>query len=142
MTDEKIEREEREDEREDTLNISVSERKRWGFFGLPFTFTTYTLTAKKLTLKQGFFTTSEDDILLYRVMDTSMTRTLWQKMFKLATLKIVSSDKTLPNLEIKNIRNYRAFKDLLESGVERERLRMRMRTGELIDSDFDDDEEI
>lgn len=134
MAEEKIERE----VTEDTVNISITERKRWGFLGLPFTFTTYSLTTKKLTIRQGLFTTTEDDILLYRVMDTSMTRTLMQKIFKLATLKIISSDKTLPNLEIKNIRNYREFKDLLEQSVERERLRMRMRTGELIDSEFDD----
>lgn len=124
-------------EEQDTLNISITERKRWTFFGLPFTFTTYTLTGKKLTVRQGLLTTHEDDILLYRVMDTSLTCTLIQKIFKLGTLKVISSDKTLPNLEIKNIRNFKAFKDLLEESVEKERLRMRFRTGEMIDAGLD-----
>ncbi len=125
-------------EEQDTIKISITERKRWTFLGLPFTFTTYTLTPKKLTVQQGLITTSEDDILLYRVMDVSQTRTLIQKIFKLGTLKVISSDKTLPNLEIKNIRNYKAFKDLLEESVEKERLRMRFRTGEMIDVGMDD----
>ncbi len=125
-------------EEQDTMKISITERKRWAFLGLPFTFTTYTLTPKKLTVQLGLITTSEDDILLYRVMDVSQTRTLIQKIFKLGTLKVISSDKTLPNLEIKNIRNYKAFKDLLEESVEKERLRMRFRTGEMIDVGVDD----
>lgn len=127
-----------EEQDQDTIKISITERKRWAFLGLPFTFTTYTLTPKKLTVQQGLITTSEDDILLYRVMDVSQTRTLIQKIFKLGTLKVISSDKTLPNLEIKNIRNYKAFKDLLEESVEKERLRMRFRTGEMIDVGMDD----
>ncbi len=131
-------REKQGQEEQDTMKISITERKRWAFLGLPFTFTTYTLTPKKLTVQQGLITTSEDDILLYRVMDVSQTRTLIQKIFKLGTLKVISSDKTLPNLEIKNIRNYKAFKDLLEESVEKERLRMRFRTGEMIDVGVDD----
>lgn len=124
-------------EEQDTMHISITERKRWAFFGLPFTFTTYTLSPKKLTVQQGLVTTSEDDILLYRVMDVSQTRTLIQKMFRLGTLKVVSSDKSMPNLEIKNIRNFKAFKELLGESVEKERLRMRFRTGEMIDAGID-----
>lgn len=115
--------------------FEITERKRLLFFGLPWTFTTYKLTPKKLTVKTGFLTSSEDDILLFRVMDLSLTRTITQKMFNLATLTVLSSDKTLPTLEMKNIRNYKLFKDLLEESVEKERLRMRMRAGEVIDSD-------
>lgn len=40
-------------------DFEVRERKRWTFFGLPFTFTTYTLTPKKLTVQTGLFTTAE-----------------------------------------------------------------------------------
>ena len=41
-------------------DFEVRERKRWTFFGLPFTFTTYTLTPKKLTVQTGLFTTAEE----------------------------------------------------------------------------------
>lgn len=117
-----------------------TERKRLLFFGLPLTFTTYTLSNKKLELKTGLLTTVVNDILLYRVMDTTLTRSLFQKLFRLGSVQIVSSDKTHPNLCIHNIRNARDFKEALDEQVEHERLRMRFRTGEYIDNDGDSPE--
>lgn len=116
-------------------DFAWTERKRLLFFGLPFTFTTYTLSPKKLELKTGLFTTVVNDILLYRVMDTTLSRNLLQKIFGLGSVQVVSSDKTHPNLCIHNIRNAEDFKDALDEQVERERMRMRFRTGEYIDND-------
>ena len=117
-----------------------TERKRLLFFGLPLTFTTYTLSNKKLELKTGLLTTVVNDILVYRVMDTTLTRSLFQKLFRLGSVQIVSSDKTHPNLCVHNIRNARDFKEALDEQVEHERLRMRFRTGEYIDNDGDSPE--
>lgn len=118
----------------------IKERKRWLLFGLPLTFTTYSLSSKSLTLRKGLLTTTEDDILLFRVMDVSVRRTLFQKMSGIGTLTINSSDKTTPRLEIKNIKRIREFKEALDARVEKERLRMRFKTGELMgDVDFEDD---
>ncbi len=122
---------------QDRENALIEERKRWTFFGLPFTFTTYSFNEKKLTVRSGLLTTHEDDILLYRVMDTSLCRTLWQKLFRLGSIRVASSDQSLPELVIKNIRHSRDFKDELDERVERERLRMRVRTGEYLDADGD-----
>ena len=33
--------------------VMFSERKRWLFFGLPFTFTKYTISPSLVTIKQG-----------------------------------------------------------------------------------------
>lgn len=119
--------------------IQIEERKRWVFFGLPFTFTTYVMNHKKLTVRSGLLTTHEDDILLYRIMDTSLCRTLWQKLFGLGSIRVASSDQSLPELVIRNIRNSRDFKEELDERVEKERLRMRVRSGELFDADGDGD---
>lgn len=115
--------------------FKVTERKRWIFFGLPFTFTTYTLTNKKLTINQGVFNTVEDDILLYRIADLRLKRSFLQRIFNLGSLSITSSDKSLPKLEIRNIRNYREFKDLLGDSIEHDRLRMRFRSAEVLGRD-------
>lgn len=115
----------------------IEERKRWGFFGLPLTFTIYRMNNKKLTVQAGLLTTHEDDILLYRIMDTSLCRTLWQKMFGLGSIRVASTDQSLPELVIKNIRNVREFKEILDERVEKERLRMRVRTGEMLEGDQD-----
>jgi uncharacterized membrane protein YdbT with pleckstrin-like domain len=118
----------------------IYERKRWLFFGLPFTFTKFLLSSKSLTIRKGLFTTTEDDILLFRVMDTSLRRTLFQKMAGLGTLTISSSDKTHPRLTIQNIKHVKDFKEALDERVEAERLRMRVRTGEYMgDLDGNDD---
>ncbi|MDD2392917.1 MAG: PH domain-containing protein [Eubacteriales bacterium] len=121
--------------------IAIKERKRWLFFGLPFTFTTYRLGSKALTLRKGFFTTTEDDIQLFRVLDVSVKRSLMQKIVGIGTLNVMSTDKTHPNLEIKNIKRCRDFKEAVDERVEKERLRLRFRTGELIDNDLDVDDE-
>lgn len=114
------------------------ERKRWGFFGIPWTFTKYILTQKKIIIEKGFFKSEENEILMYRVTDMSMTRTMFQKMFRLGTLTVYSHDKTNPTLIIKNIKHCREFKDILSDAVEKDRLRMRMRQNEMfIDDGFD-----
>lgn len=117
--------------------FSVTERKRWLFLGLPLTFTAYTLTNKKLTVNRGLFNTVEDDILLYRISDLRLKRSLWQKIFGLGSIEVTSSDKSLPQLDIHNIKNYREFKDLLEESIENDRLRVRFRSAEVIGGEDD-----
>ena len=118
-------------------NVIMKERKRWLFFGLPFTFTTYTLTDKKLIIKKGFFNTEEDEILLYRVLDLSKTRSLLQKLVGIGTLDVHSSDKTSPVVQLYNIRHLDDFYNFLSENVEKERLRVKFRAGEIIDQDVE-----
>ena len=122
-------------------SVVLKERKRITFFGLPFSFTKYVLKSNKLVVRTGFFTTTEDEILLYRIMDTSLRRTFWQKIFGLGTIRVVSSDKSLPDFEIKNIRHYRNFKDELSDRIDKERVRMRTRTNEMVGFGNDDDDD-
>lgn len=115
------------------------ERKRWGFFGLPFTFTKYYLTDKKVVIRTGLLNFKEDEILLYRILDTRIQLGLFQRLFGLGTLELITSDKTHSTLQIKNIKNVREFKNTLASYVEQEKLRMRFRTGEIVDHEADCD---
>ncbi len=117
-------------------NEIMRERKRWGFFGIPWTFTKYILTEKKIVIQTGLIRSTENEILLYRVSDMSMTRTLFQKMFGLGTLTVYAHDKTNPTLVIKNIKNIRLFKDTLSEAVEKDKIRMRLRQREVME-DFD-----
>lgn len=115
-----------------------SERKRWLFFGLPFTFTKYTITNKKLILNEGLFTSVENEILLYRVLDITLKRTLAQKMCGLGTVIVQSQDKTHAVLHIKNIKHSVQFKEALSEHVEEEKARLNMRRGEYIHGDSDE----
>lgn len=124
--------------------VIMKERKRWTFFGIPWTFTKYTLMNKKLILTQGLFKTVENEILLYRILDMTLSRTLIQKIFKLGTITVYAQDKTEPKLEIKNIKHAKEFRDALAQAVEKDRIRMKMHQSEYIyshtdiDVDFED----
>lgn len=118
----------------------IKERSRWLFLGLPFTFKKYELSRKRLTFRKGFLNISEEDLLLYRIMDITVKRGIIQRMTGLGTIIIVSSDQTNPTLVIKNIKHTGDFKNSLNDRVEKERMRMRFRTGELMDNDSDESE--
>ena len=49
------------------------DRKRI-FFGLPWSFTRYYLTDDKLLIDTGFFSRTEDEVRLYRIMDMTLRR--------------------------------------------------------------------
>lgn len=117
--------------------VLIKERKRLAFFGLPFSFTTYTITEKKLIYKTGFLSTNEDEILLYRVQDMSVKRTLGQRIFGLGTIEVHSQDKTCPLLNVKNIKNVNQFRAILSDNVEKEKTRLNFRSTEILDGDGD-----
>lgn len=57
-------------ENADNGGIVWSDRKRIAF-GLPWTFTKYTLTKEKLLIHTGMLNTQEDEVRLYRIMDVT-----------------------------------------------------------------------
>lgn len=119
------------------LNYLWKDRKR--FLGMPLSFTRYALTEDRLFLSVGFFNVRDDEILLYRVRDISTSRTLWQKLFGVGTITVLSSDKSMPTLVMKNIKSPLATKELLHQQVEEMKIKRRVRLGEIMTSDPDDD---
>ncbi len=121
------------------MEAIMRERKRWGFFGIPWTFTVYTLKEKKLVIDTGLFTSVKNEILLYRIVDMTYTRTLGQKLFGLGTITVYANDKTSPTLAIRNIKHSEAFYEALSDAVEQDRMRMKLRQREIIDIDSGED---
>lgn len=122
-------------------NIVWKDRKRT-LFGLPWSFTKYSLSDDRLFISTGFLSTKEDEVRLYRIMDISLKRTLGQRIFGLGTIKCCSADKTLGDFEIKNIKKSKDVKELLSEMVENERNRKKVTSREFIDhedSEFDDE---
>lgn len=116
------------------------ERKRILFFGLPWTFTVYRLTKDRLLIRRGFFTTNEDEVRLYRIMDISLRRTLIQKVFGLGTIQCHSSDKTMGDFDLVNVKNSHRIKNMLSDLIEQERMEKRVSNREFISDaacDFD-----
>lgn len=113
------------------------DRKR--FLGMPLSFTRYRLSEDRLFLSVGLFSEQDEEILLYRIRDISTKRTLWQKLFRVGTVTVVSSDKTNPTLTLKNIKDPIAFKELLHRQVEEMKIQRRVRLGEIMTTDDEDD---
>lgn len=114
-----------------------SDRKRT-IFGLPLSFTKYSLTEDRLFVQTGLLSTKEDEVRLYRIMDISLTRSLVQKIFGLGTIHCCSADKTLGDFNIKNIKRPRDTKELLANLVEKQRDKKRVVSREFMqDADTD-----
>lgn len=106
--------------------------------GLPISFTKYTLTDERLYTESGFINLKESELLLYRVRDIGLTRTLWQRLFGVGTIHIYSSDTTDEHLDIVNVKKAKDVKDLISSKVEESKKSRRIGTTEIIGSDMTD----
>ena len=128
-----------------TIAYLWKDRKR--YFGLPLSFTRYSLSEDRLFVSEGFLNIRDDEVLLYRVRDIDTRRSLWQRIFGVGTVTVVSSDKTMPNLVLKNIKDPVFVKELIHKQVEETKIKRRVRFGEImtdadgdgIDDDMDDD---
>lgn len=118
------------------MNLKWRERKRiW--CGLPLTFTVYSFDNERLYIDSGFLNQRQDEVRLYRILDLSVTRSLSQRIFGLGTIHISSSDKTLTNFDIINIRNVKEVKEQLSNLIEEERTKKRVSTREFMYNDDD-----
>ena len=112
------------------------DRKR--ILGMPLSFTRYALSEDRLFLKRGFLNVHQDEIVLYRVRDLRVSQTLWQRLFGVGTVTVISTDKSIPELALKNIRQPNEVKELIHEYVEKMKVARRMRVGEM-SMDIDDD---
>jgi uncharacterized membrane protein YdbT with pleckstrin-like domain len=114
------------------------------YMGMPISFTRYSLSSDRLFLSTGFLTIRDEEILLYRVKDLNTKRTLWQRLFGVGTITVASSDKSMPLLEITNVKDPVYVKELIHENVEVAKRKHRVRHSEISGDfdphdDFDDD---
>lgn len=106
------------------------DRKR--FLGMPLSFTRYRLSADRLFCETGFLNVKSDEVLLYRIRDLRLTMNLGQRIFGVGTVCVVSSDKSIPHLDLKNVKDPRTVKELIHKNVEAAKDKRRMRATELL----------
>ena len=113
-------------------------RDRKRFLGMPLSFTRYALSEDRLFLSVGFLNIKDDEILLYRVRDIDTQRSLFQRLFGVGTVTVMSSDKTMPALVLKNIKDPVFVKELIHKQVEEMKIKRRVRVGEIMGNEIDD----
>lgn len=123
------------------INIEYLWKDRKRYFGLPLSFTRYSMSEDRLFVSVGFLNIKDDEILLYRVRDIDTTRSLGQRIFGVGTVTVVSSDKTMPNLVLKNVKDPVFVKELIHKQVEEMKIRRRVRVGEIMGADLNGDGE-
>ncbi len=119
-------------------NIQTRWSDRSRIFGLPITFTKYSMSDDRIFCEKGLLNMKFEEILLYRVRDISMKITLGQRIFGVGSILLQSSDKTAPVLEIKNVKHPRQVKEMIHQQVEQVKEQRRMRFGEVLEDPTDD----
>ena len=89
--------------------------------GLPFSFTRYEATEEHIITRRGFFKTETDEIQIYRIMDIRLVRTFGQKLTGVGTVILVSTDKSIPKFELKNIKRSEKVRRFLSDLIKRQR---------------------
>lgn len=123
-------------------NIQYLWRDRKRYLGMPLSFTRYAMSEDRLFTSVGFLSIKDDEILLYRVRDLDTSRNLWQRLFKVGTVTVISSDKTMPTMVLKNIKNPVEVKEMIHSMVEECKLKRRVRIGEIMGEGLDNDDDL
>ena len=121
-----------------SLNIVYLWKDRKRYFGLPLSFTRYALSEDRLFTSVGFLNIKDDEVLLYRVRDIDLERRLFQRLFGVGTITVMSSDKSMPNLVLKNIKNPVMVKETIHKQVEEMKIKRRVRVGEIMGNEIDD----
>ena len=131
-----MEKELQENNKMKETTVVWAERKRL-WCGLPWTFTSYKLTEDRLFIKRGFMNLREDEVRLYRIRDLVLYRSLLQRLFGLGTIEVKSSDSSMSDFRLENIKNSTAVKEQLSVLVEEERQRKKVSSREFMSMDED-----
>ena len=125
-----------------SINIKCLWKDRKRHLGLPLSFTRYQLSEDRLFVSVGFLNIKDDEVLLYRVRDIDTQRSLWQRILGVGTVTVMSSDKTMPTLVLKNIKDPLMVKELIHNQVEEMKIQRRVRFGEIATTDMGGDDDL
>ena len=115
--------------------------KKRTFLGLPWSFTTYTVTDSCLFIKSGIFNVREEEIRLYRILDITLKRTFGERLLGLGTIHLCTADKSTPEIDLKRIKNAKEVRTLLSDRIDEERTARYVGMREILDDgDFMDDD--
>ena len=87
----------------------------------PISFTKYSIENGRIYTNSGLLSSREDECLLYRVTDITLTRSLGQKIFGTGTIHMNTKDRSTPVIHLENIKNPVQVKRMISNLIEKER---------------------
>ncbi len=111
-------------------NYIWKDRKR--ILGMPISFIRYRMSEDRLFFETGLLNTRCEEILLYRIRDVSVTVSFWQRFTGVGTVTVSSTDKSVPVLAMRSIKQPREVKELLHRQVEKAKIAYRVRYTEMM----------
>lgn len=106
--------------------------KKRTLFGLPLSFTRYYLTESKFITQVGLINIEEDEIDLYKIIDKSVSRPLFQRMFNCGSITIHSKDADTPTKIVQSVKYVHKVSKLIDKYMNRMRDRYGIRGRDMV----------
>lgn len=120
----------------------LEEERKWQdrkrYFGLPISFTKYSLSSDRVFCEKGLLNITEEQIPLYRVRDVQLSCKWHQRLFGVGSVTVISSDPVSPKFVIENIRNPKGIKEQIYSLSEEAKRNRRMISADVSQDEFMD----
>ena len=89
------------------------------------------ITSQRLRLESGVLAKRFEEIELYRVKDSSLAQTFWQRLVGIGDVVLETNDATTPHVRLANLHESFRVRELLRAQVERVRRVQRVREIEM-----------
>lgn len=119
----------------ESKKVIWKDRKR-PIFGLPISFTKYELRSEKLIIESGIFLLKQEEVRLYRILDLTLHRSLFDILFGVGTIHFCTADKSTPEFDIVKVKDAEKIKEMISDAVEAERERKGIATREFMDGEI------
>lgn len=92
--------------------------------------TVYTLTDQRLSIRRGVFNRTTEDLELYRVRDTRLEQTFFERLFGLGEVVLFTTDASTPEIHLPWLKDAESLRERIRRLSEARRDAKRVRTFE------------